>query len=744
MARFKIDRQRDSMQCGVACISMICRHFGRHYSFETLNQYLTPSAEGVSLRGMVDLCDELGIETAAGKIDINCLAESPLPCVLHWNQNHFVVLYKISGKQTDVKDTRKFYIADPSKGRIVYNKKDFERNWFGVSSSDGSIKNGSIKKGIALFFEPTPFFFNKDVREVFSHRSLSFIFKYMKQYKKQFTIIATGLLMGSFFQLLLPFLTQWVVDVGINNKNIGFIWLIMLGELMVVIGRTCADFIRRWVLLKISNKINISLVNDFFIKLLKLPMSYFDTKLIGDLLQRVNDHDRIQSFLTEEVLSLIFMVLTFVVLGFVLCIYDSSVFLVFIIGSLIYGFWVILFLDHRKSLDYEVFEKEAHNNNLVYRFITSMQEIKLQRCENRRRSEWEESQTALLETRLKRLKLQQKQEAGSVFINEIKNIFITLLTATAVINNEMTLGGMLAVQFVIGQLNGPINQLVGLIYSLQDVKISLDRINEIHNKKNEQTSCRLLKEFQSGVKNIEISNLTFKYDIHSSNKILDNINLEIEDSKITAIVGTSGSGKTTLMKLLLGYYPPLTGAIKISGIKQDLYDLEWWRDRCGVVMQEGVIFSESISRNIAVGDGDINYAKVKEAAKIACINEFVESLPLKYNTKIGSDGIGLSLGQRQRILIARAIYKNPDFIFLDEATNSLDANNEKDIVNNLSSYYKGKTVVIVAHRLSTVRNANKIIVLDKGKIVESGTHDYLIGIRGAYYKLVQNQIELGV
>lgn len=552
-----------------------------------------------------------------------------------------------------------------------------------------------------------------------------------------------GALVGCVLQLIFPFLTQAIVDIGITHQNLGIIYLILLGQLILTISRTSVDFIRRWILLHISMRINISLVSDFFIKLLKLPMSFFDTKLMGDLMQRMSEYNRVEKFLTTQMLNVTFSLLSFIVFGCVLLGYNTFIFLIFLIGSILYGIWIAVFLKRRKLLDYELFEKQAMNNNKTYQFITSMQEIKLQNCEQRRRWEWEDVQADLFQVNMKSLKLQQTQEAGSIFINEVKNIIITVLAATAVIHGQMTLGMMLAVQYIIGQLNAPVEQLMNFLYSLQDVKISLERINEIHEMENEENNKDALSAFHDRDKSLSFKNADFKYDPHNPNKTLDGISITIPEGKVTAIVGTSGSGKTTMIKLLLGYYPLLAGEITIGSTNLQKYNLKWWRKHCGVVMQDGVIFSESIARNIAVDDGEIDKERLLQAARIACIDNYIQTLPLKYNTLIGQDGIGLSQGQKQRILIARAVYKNPDYIFLDEATNALDANNERAIVENLMEFYKGKTVVIVAHRLSTVKNADQLIVIEKGKITETGTHTALIDRQGAYYHLVKNQLELG-
>jgi len=556
-------------------------------------------------------------------------------------------------------------------------------------------------------------------------------------------MLLLGLFVGCLLQLVLPFLTQSIVDVGIKNQNIGFVWLILLGQLMLTISRTAIDFIRRWLLLHISLRINISLVSDFFIKLLKLPMSFFDTKLMGDLMQRMNDHSRVNTFLTQQTLNITFVIFTFVVFSLVLFFYNKLVFVIFLLGSILYGVWMTLFLKRRKVLDYELFEQQAINNNKTYEFITSMQEIKLQGCEQRRRWEWEDTQADLFGVQMKSLKLQQTQEAGSIFINEVKNIIITVVAATAVIHGQMTLGMMLAVQYIIGQLNSPVEQLMNFFYSLQDVKISLERINEIHQMDDENGKEGLQTSIEDKSEGIDIKNIMFKYDPHALRKTIDDVGIHIPQGKVTAIVGASGSGKTTLIRLMLGYYPVLEGTINIGNTDINKLNKKWWRRQCGVVMQDGVIFSESIARNIAVDDSDIDKKRLLKAAEIACIKDYVMALPLKFNTKIGRDGVGLSQGQKQRILIARAVYKNPDYIFLDEATNSLDSNNERSIVENLDKFYKGKTVVIVAHRLSTVKNADQIVVIDHGKVVEVGNHESLTAKRGAYYNLVKNQLELG-
>ncbi len=716
------------MQCGLACMAMICYHWGQEYSVKFLNKFCTASKDGVSFKGLSDLSDTLGLHCISGKVSIQELRECPLPAILHWNQNHFIVLYFIKNN--------KFYIADPSKGKLVLNETEFSHHFISLTSDNK-------EKGLAMFFEPTEKFGIIKDDTINNERNFKFLSKYIFKHKLYFIQIIVGMIFACCMQLLFPFLTQSIVDTGIHTKNIGLIWLILIGELTIVIGRTITDVIRNWLLLHISMRINISIVSDFFIKLLKLPMSFFDTKLMGDIFQRISDHDRIQKFLTSQILKISFAVLSFFIFGIVLCYYNITVFLIFLIGSFLYATWITLFLRKRRKIDYNLFEQQAANQNRTYQFITGIQEIKLQNCEIRRRLEWEDTQADLFKVQMDSLKLQLQQESGGIFINEIKNIVITVITATCVISGDMSLGMMLAVQYIIGQLNSPIEQVVAFIYSLQDVKISLERINEIHNAENEDNHIKNNITNLSD-KTITIKNLSFSYDSHALTKTLDNITLNIPSGKITAIVGSSGSGKTTLIKLILGYYSNISGSILIQNQDIRNINLKDWRSHCGVVMQDGVIFSESIARNIAVEDGDIDYTRLEYAAQIANIHDYIMSLPLKYNTQIGRDGMGLSQGQKQRILIARAVYKNPDFIFLDEATNALDAKNEKIIVENLNKFYSGKTVVVVAHRLSTVKNADQIIVIDEGKVVESGKHHSLIAQKGKYYNLIHNQLELGL
>ena len=720
--------QHDAMDCGPSCLRMIAKHYGRHYTLESLRQKSHISREGVSMLGISAAAEEIGFKTIGVHISFNQLRnEVPLPCIVHWRQNHFVVVYKIKN------DT--VFVADPASGLLKYTVKEFLNGWISRKSDADS------DEGVALLLEPQPEFYSADGEKP-DKAKFSFILQYLKPYKKLIVQLFMGMLIGTLLQLIFPFFTQSIVDYGIGNNNINFVTLILIAQLTLYAAQTAVEFIRSWILLHISTRINISIISDFLIKLMRLPIGFFDTKMIGDLMQRIGDHQRIESFLTSSTLNTLFSFVTFVVFAFVLAFYSFKLLIVFLIGSALYVLWVLIFLKYRREIDYKRFSQASAEQSNLIQLITGMQEIKLNNCEKQKRWEWENIQAKLFKVSISGLRLSQWQQSGAIFINEIKNILISFISARAVINGDMSLGMMMAVQTIVGQLNSPISQMIGFIQSAQDAKISLERLGEIHNRPNESENGDGKTSIFPDDKSISIDNLTFHYDT-LSDAVLKDVNLTIPEGKITAIVGMSGSGKTTLIKLLLGFYPPTKGNIRIGGLNLSNIDPQAWRARCGTVMQDGFIFSESIAKNIAIGEDHIDEHRLLNAAKIANIQDMIENLPLGYNTKIGQEGNGISQGQKQRILIARAVYKDPHYIFLDEATNSLDANNEHVIMDNLQEFFKGRTVVVVAHRLSTVKNADQIVVLNHGEITEIGTHNELVAKHGVYYTLVKNQLELG-
>ncbi|MGZ3750689.1 MAG: peptidase domain-containing ABC transporter [Mucilaginibacter sp.] len=718
-------KQFDQMDCGPTCLRMVAKHYGRNFTVQTLRKHCEINKEGVSLLGISDAAGKIGFRSIGVKLSAVELKEAELPCILHWRQNHFVVLYKIKN--------HKYYLADPASGLVTLDETNFSANWQGDKKTF---------EGIALLLTPSPLFYQQE-DEKGSEIRWSFLLRYLVIYRKLFIQLLFGLAIGSILQLITPFLTQSIVDIGINTRNLNFVYIILFAQIALIIGQASVDFIRSWILLHISTRVNVSILTDFLIKLMKLPMSFFDTKMTGDIMQRMNDQHNIQTFLTGSTLTTIFSLFNLVIFSVVLAYYNMIIFFVFAFSSVLYIAWIILFLNRRRALNYKSFEVSAKNQSSLIQLIGGMQEIKLNNCEQQKRWEWEHIQARLFKFNVKTLALSQYQQGGATFINQGKNILITFLSAEAVINGNLTLGAMVAVQYIVGQLSSPIEQLLGFIQGFQDAKISLERLNEIHQMEDEEPANKEWNHTLPENKSLSINRLTFRYPGAGNEPVLENIDLHIPQGKTTAIVGMSGSGKTTILKLLLRFYESEKGEIKVGDQPINNISFKTWRNQCGVVMQDGFIFSDSIERNIAVGDEYPDKIKLRHAIKVANIQDFIDGLPLGLNTKIGAEGNGISQGQRQRLLIARAVYKDPQYIFFDEATNALDANNERVIMDNLAEFFKGRTVVIVAHRLSTVSNADNIIVLDKGRIIEQGTHLELTSLKGDYYQLVKNQLELG-
>lgn len=728
--RFPHYFQLDSMDCGPTSLRIIAKHHGKEFSLQYLRENSYIDREGVSLQGIVEAAEHIGMRTLPVKLPFDgnnqeqaYLTDVPLPCIVHWRQEHFLVVYKINSKYV--------WVSDPASGKFKLDHETFQKHWKG----DGEM-------GIGLIVEPTPEFYQQD-KEKRKQSSYLFLKTYLKPYRRYFFQLILGLFLGSLFQLIFPFLTQSVVDVGIQNQNIGFIYLILIAQLMLFLGQTSVAIIQSWLLLHIGTRINVSLIADFLTKLMKLPVGFFDAKMVGDLLQRIRDQDRIEQFLTNSALNFIFSAFNLLVFGIVLLVYDFRVFAIFLVSSIIYIAWILIFLRRRKEIDYHRFQELSLHQTTLIELIEGMQEIKLQNSAQKRRWQWSEIQAKLFGINMKALAIQQYQNAGTGFISQLKDILIIFLTAKLVIDGEITLGMMLAVQFIIGQLNVPLQQMITFIQTGQDAKISLERLWEVQEMETEEEGDEFrAHELPEHNRDFQLENLSFRYN-QLSDMVLQDINLTIPQGKVTAIVGMSGSGKTTLIKLLLGFYPPTQGSLKVGDINLKDINPAYWRSKCGAVMQDGYIFSDTIANNIAESDDQVDKSKLLRAVSVANIKDFVESLPLRYNTLIGTRGNGISQGQRQRILIARAVYKDPEFLFFDEATNALDANNEKVIVENLEAFFEGKTVVVVAHRLSTVKNADNIVVIDRGRIAEQGSHQELVALKGSYYQLIKNQLELG-
>lgn len=720
--------QYDSMDCGVACLRMIADHFGKSYPLQQLREMAHIDREGVSARGICEAAENIGMRTMVTQlplqskgIDIPGLSEAPLPCIVHWEQNHFVVVYRITKKHV--------FIADPAVGKRKISHKTFKNSW----GSEGD-------SGIVILLEPGPEFYHK--KEILQQdNSFRFFLQYLKPYKKTFLYLVLALVLGGLFQLAFPFLTQAIVDIGIANYDLDFIYIVLIGLLVLFLGQTTVSLIQGWMLLHVGTRINVSLITDFLVRLLRLPIAYFDRKMTGDLLQRLGDHRRIENFLTDSTLSLLFAMFNLILFGLVLLYYHVGIFLIFLLGAAAYLGWIVLWLKKREEVDHRRFRELSENQESLIEIIQGVQEIKLQGSDQKHRRRWMDIQGRLFRANINYLSISQYQDAGAAFISQFKDILITFFAARAVVQGQMTLGMMLAVQYITGQLNGPLQQFVGFIRSAQDARLSMDRMREIHDQDPEPTED--LTTEVPPKQDIILSDVSFRYNA-LADFVLEDINLQIPAGKVTAIVGASGSGKTTLVKLLLKFYQPEKGSIHYGNIDLQQINPLFWRKRCGAVMQDGYIFSDSIAGNISESAEAMDWNKMTEAAKMANLEDFVQSLPLGYNTKVGDKGNGLSQGQRQRLLIARAVYKNPEILFFDEATNALDAENEKIILHNMGSFFSGKTVVVVAHRLSTVKNADQIVVLDKGQLAEQGTHEQLARLKGTYYHLVKNQLELGI
>lgn len=725
--------QLDAMDCGPTCLRMIAKFYGKSYSLQTLRARSFITREGVSMLGISDAAESIGLRTSGVRISLQQLKEDvPLPCVLHWRQQHFVVCYDIKKKR----DGYRYYIADPANQLVTYNEEEFKKCWI-ATKADGE------EKGTALALEPAPEFYEQEDEKRAGERSLRYFLKYLTPYKKQLIQLVLGMLTISMLQLIFPFLTQSLVDVGIRDGNLNFITLILVAQLVISVSQLSVEFIRSWIMLHMNTRITISLISDFLSKLMKLPLHFFDTKMIGDIMQRIGDHNRIESFLTGSSISTLFSFVNFFIFGFILAYYNLTILGIFLLGNTLYVCWILLFMKYRRELDIRRFAQAAGEQSSLIQLVTAMQEIKLNNCEKQKRWQWERIQVKLFKISVKGLALGQIQQSGSVLFNQTTNIVISFIAAKAVVEGQMTLGMMMSLTYIIGQLSGPIGSFIGFVQQLQDAKISLERLNEIHGKEDEEQDITSKLSSLPDKRDIRLDHLSFSYDGADRDYVLNDICLDIPAHKVTAVVGASGSGKTTLIKLILGFYTPNKGDVKIGDTPLNLINPHLWRAKSGSVMQDGFIFSDTIANNIAVGEDQIDVERLRHAVTVANIREFIDSLPLGYNTKIGMEGNGVSQGQRQRLLIARAVYKNPEFLFFDEATNALDANNEKEIMGHLHEFYRGKTVVVVAHRLSTVCDADKIVVLDKGCVAEEGTHKELISKRGLYYNLVKNQLELG-
>lgn len=723
-------RQLDSMDCGPACLRMVALYYGRDHSLQYLRERCFITRQGVSMLGISEAAEQIGFRTRGVKLTINDLIEyKPFPCILHWNQNHFVVCYGYNKK------TKSYKIADPARGKYDIDSKGLSKCWL-------RIKENGENRGSLLLLEPTPDFYNIESDNNSTH-NLSYYLKYLRPYKTELLQLIWGMTCGTLFALLFPLLTQSIVDRGIGNGDLDFVTLILIAQLVLMTTQMIVNCLQNWIVLNINTRISIMLISDFLIKLMRLPLRVFDTKNIGDILQRIGDHNRIQSFMTGTAITSIFSLFNFIVFLCLMAYYNGLILWIFLTGNTFYVIWILCFMRYRRRLDNARFTQAATNQSTMVQMVTGMQEIKLNNMEQSQRWKWESIQVSLFKINIKSLSLKQVQQLGSLLFSQVTCLLISFLSARAVIEGRMTLGMMMSVSYIIGQLSGPVSQFIELMQSFQDARLSLERLNEINCQKEEGIDDGKKLERLPEDHSLYINDVSFSYDGSERGCILKHLNLTIPAGKVTAIVGASGSGKTTIIKLLMGFYSPLKGEIRVGKSLLSNLNPRLWRENVGSVLQNGFIFSDTIANNIALSD-KIDRDALWYAVDKANIREYIESLPLHYNTRIGMDGMGLSQGQKQRLLIARAIYKNPEYLFFDEATNALDANNENKIVKSLDAFYKGKTVVIVAHRVSTVLNADNILVLEHGKIVEQGTHKELIERRGAYYELIKNQLGLGL